>query len=52
MGDDTVARLDPGETTEVPKELTFLLGQRPAIHALAIPWRLVDEGQGIVDEGG
>jgi hypothetical protein len=52
VGDETVARLDPGETTEAPEELTLLLGQRPAIHALAIPRRLVDEDQGTGDGGG
>ena len=29
--------VDSGETTEAPEELTVLPGQRPAIHALAIP---------------
>jgi hypothetical protein len=52
VDDETVTRFDPGETTEAPEELTFLPGQRPAIHALAIPRRLVDEGQGTVDGGG
>jgi hypothetical protein len=29
--------VDPGETTEAPEEVTVFPGQRPAIHALAIP---------------
>jgi hypothetical protein len=51
VGDETVARLYPGETTEAPEELTLLPAQGPAIHALAIPRRLVDEDQGAGDGG-